>query len=59
MVTPSRWHRCIVAWICGEFLNASDSKTGDMAESLPALAGLLPFLWLVWAINHGGLGPIQ
>lgn len=20
------------------------------------LAGLLPFLWLVWAINHGGLG---
>ncbi|PND83211.1 protein-methionine-sulfoxide reductase heme-binding subunit MsrQ, partial [Escherichia coli] len=20
------------------------------------LAGLLPFLWLAWAINHGGLG---
>ena len=20
------------------------------------LAGLLPFLWLVWVINHGGLG---
>ncbi|STI47194.1 sulfite oxidase subunit YedZ [Escherichia coli] len=56
MVTPSR---CIaVSWpgFAGEFLNASDSKTGDMDESLPASCRIVPFLWLVWAINHGGLG---
>ncbi len=51
-----QWHAVSWPGFAGEFLNASDSKTGDMAESLLHLAGLLPFLWLVWAINHGGLG---
>ena len=32
------------------------AKQGTWLKVCLHLAGLLPFLWLAWAINHGGLG---
>ncbi len=58
MVTPTRWHRSVVAWISGRISEWSQQrKTVTWLKHPAGLAGLFPFLWLVSAINHSGLGP--